>query len=120
MSLRNSDCSQLTKLKGDRNQAAYFTRVRAAQNVALTGTFVQGYNPQSGNYNASKITDITLGSSNVYYRANPNTVVSVPCLYGVQPNSTTVIAECNGNAAITTTNNVTNPINQPVNDASPQ
>lgn len=120
MSLRNSDCSELTKLKGNRNQAAYFTRVRAAQNVVQTGVFVQGYNPQSGNYNASKITDIRLGSSTTTYRASPNTVVSAPCLYDVSPNTQTVITSCNGNVAITGGMNISNPVNQPVNDASPQ
>ena len=120
MSLRNSDCSELTKLKGNRNQAAYFTRVRAAQNIAQTGVFVQGYNPQSGCYDASKITDIRLGSSTVTYRANPNTVLSVPCLYTVQPNTLVATVSCDGNAAITGGMNISNPINQPVNDASPQ
>jgi hypothetical protein len=120
MSLRNSDCSELTKLKANRNQAAYFTRVRAVQNVALGGVFVQPYNPQSGNYNAAKITDIRLGSSTTTYRANPNTVVSAPCLYGVSPNSLTLTTPCNGNVAITGGMNISNPINQPVNDASPQ
>jgi hypothetical protein len=120
MSLRNSDCSELTKLKANRNQAAFFTKARAAQNVAQSGVFVPSYNPQSGNYNAAKITDITLGSSTVTYRANPNTVVSVPCLYSVQPNSLIATVSCNGNLDISGGLNISNPINQPVNDASPQ
>jgi len=120
MSLRNSDCSELTKLRANRNQAAFFTRARAVQDVAPTGVFVQGYNPQSGNYNASKITDITLGSSTVTYRANPNTVISVPCLATVIPNTLTVGLACDGTFDISGGRNISNPVSQPVNDASPQ
>jgi hypothetical protein len=121
MSLRNSDCSQLTKLKADRNQAAFFTKARARQNVALTGTFVPTYNPQSGYYNASKITEITTGSQTVYYRANPNTVVSTPNLYTVDQVNQAVVNACECTLTLPSNgNSITNPISQPVNDFSPQ
>lgn len=120
MSLRNSDCSQLTKLKADRNQASFFTKARARQNIALTGTFVPTYNPQSGSFDASKITEITTGSQTVYYRANPNTVISTPNLYKVDQVNQTVVNACECTLNITGGTSITNPISQFVNDFSPQ
>jgi hypothetical protein len=66
MSTRNSDASQLTKLKRDRNQATYFSMIRDAQNRATSGVIVNAYNPQTGNYNASKMNDIDNGSRTTY------------------------------------------------------
>lgn len=106
MSTRNSDASQLTKLKRDRNQAAYFTMINNAQAAAPNGVIVNSYNPQTGNYNASKIGDIDNGSRTTYYRASPATIVSVPCF-------------CT-DASPTPTVNENVPIQQPVNDGSPQ
>ena len=120
MSLRNSDCSQLTKLKADRNQAAFFTKARARQNIAQPGVFVGTYNPQSGNFNASKITEIAVGSQTTYYRASPNTVISTPNLYTVDLSTQTVVNACDCSLIIPGGNNVTNPVIQPVNDFSPQ
>jgi hypothetical protein len=120
MSLRNSDCSQLTKLKADRNQAAFFTKARARQNVALTGIYVPTYNPQSGSFDASKIPDIATGSQTVYYRANPNTVISSPNLYTVDQATQSVVNACECTLNITGGTSITNPISQPVNDFSPQ
>jgi hypothetical protein len=120
MSLRNSDCSQLTKLKADRNQAAFFTKARAIQNLVVPGTFVPLYNPQSGYYNASKITEITTGSQTVYYRANPNTVISTPIVYAVNQAGDDIVNACECKLTITGGNSIVNPISQPVNDFSPQ
>jgi hypothetical protein len=121
MSLRNSDCSQLTKLKADRNQAAFFSRRVAAQAIATPGTFIAAYNPQSGCFDASKITEITTGSQTVYYRANPNTVVSTPNLYTVDQATQTIVNACECNLTLPTNGtSITNPISQPVNDFSPQ
>jgi hypothetical protein len=106
MSTRNSDASQLTKLKRDRNQATYFSMLRDAQNGARSGVSYNAYNPQTGNYNASKMNDIDNGSRTTYYRASPATVVSVPCI-------------CT-DATTANTLNVNVPIQQPVNDGSPQ
>lgn len=106
MSTRNSDASQLTKLKRDRNQAAFFTLINNAQAAAPNGVIVNSYNPQTGNYNASKMNDIDNGSRTTYYRSSPATIVSVPCI-------------CTDTSTPPTQNeNV--PIKQPVNDASPQ
>ena len=121
MSLRNSDCSQLTKLRADRNQAAFFTKARARQNIAVPGTFVPLYNPQSGYYNASKITEITTGSQTVYYRANPSTVISTPIVYAVNQAGDDIINACECTLTLPSNgNSITNPISQPVNDFSPQ
>lgn len=108
MSTRNSDASQLTKLKRDRNQATYFSMVRDAQNRAQSGVIVNAYNPQTGNYNASKMNDIDNGSYTTYYRASPATIISVPC----------ICLDASGIPAATQNINV--PIQQPVNNSSPQ
>ena len=120
MSLRNSDCSQLTKLRADRNQAAFFTKARARQNIAIPGTFVPLYNPQSGTFDASKIVEIATGSQTVYYRANPNTVISTPILFKVNQAGDDIVNACECNLTITGGNSIVNPISQPVNDLSPQ
>jgi hypothetical protein len=60
MSTRNSDASQLTKEKRNRNEAAFFNRTQLQINAAQNGVFVQGVNPQSGVYDASKFGEISL------------------------------------------------------------
>jgi len=69
---------------------------------------VNAYNPQTGNYNASKMNDIDNGSRTTYYRASPATIISVPC----------VCLDASGIPAATQNINV--PIQQPVNNSSPQ
>jgi|APCry1669189534_1035231.scaffolds.fasta_scaffold35251_3 gentisate 1,2-dioxygenase len=108
MSTRNYDSSQLTWLKRDRNQAAFFTLINNAQAAAQGGVIVNSYNPQTGNYNASKMNDIDNGSRTTYYRSTPATIISVPCF----------CVDASGIPAATQNENV--PIQQPVNDASPQ
>ena len=108
MSTRNSDASQLTKLKRDRNQATYFSMIRDAQNRAQSGVIVNAYNPQTGNYNASKMNDIDNGSRTTYYRSSPATIISVPCV-------------CQDPSGIpAATQNINVPIQRPVNNSSPQ
>jgi len=104
------DSSTLTKLKSDRNQAAYFTRQGRLQAAAQTGVFVQSYNPQSGTFDASKMGDITNGSINTFYRSSPATVISFSPTY----------LDVSGNVYPTATANINVPIYQPVNDNSPQ
>lgn len=104
------DSSTLTKLKSDRNQAAYFSRQGQLQTAAQPGVFVQSYNPQSGLFDASKIGDITNGSINTFYRSSPATVISYSPTY----------LEVSGNVVYSATANINVPIVQPVNDNSPQ
>jgi len=104
------DSSTLTKLKSDRNQAAYFLRQNKLQAAAPSGVFVQSYNPQSGTFDASKMGDITTGSLNTFYRASPATVISFSPTY----------LDVSGNVYPTATANINVPIYQPVNDNSPQ
>jgi hypothetical protein len=104
------DSSTLTKLKSDRNQAAYFVRQGNLQSVAQPGVFVQSYNPQSGSFDASKFTDITNGSINTFYRSSPATIISFSPTY----------LDVSGNTYPIATANINVPIYQPVNDNSPQ
>ena len=104
------DSSTLTKLKSDRNQAAYFSRQNQIQTAAQPGVFVPSYNPQSGLFDASKMGDITNGSINTFYRSSPATVISYSPTY----------LEVSGNVVYTATQNINVPIVQPVNDNSPQ
>jgi hypothetical protein len=104
------DSSTLTKLKGDRNQAAFFSRQSQLQAAAQPGIFVPSYNPQSGLFDASKIGDITTGSINTFYRSSPATVISYSPTY----------LEVSGNVVYVATANENVPIIQPVNDNSPQ
>lgn len=108
MSARNSDASQLTKLKRDRNQAAFFNRINTLQAAAQPGVIVNSVNPQTGKYDSSKMADIANGSYTTYYRASPSTVIDIPCF-------------CSGSDVVVTSRiNVNQPIQQPVNDHSPQ
>ena len=107
MSTRNYDAQELTKLKRDRNEAAFFTRQITLQNAATTGVIVNQYNGQTGVYNASKMGDIANGSFTTYYRASPATIISIPCF----------CLDASGIPAATANINV--PIQQPVNDSSP-
>jgi hypothetical protein len=106
MSTRNSDCSQLSQLKRDRVQAAYFYQQRTLQNIAQTGVFVPALNPQTGVYDSTRITYVDTGSQTEYYRAMPATIVNVPCFC----TDATTPATMNENV----------PILQPVNQTSPQ
>ena len=82
--------------------------LRDAQNGARSGVSYNAYNPQTGNYNASKMNDIDNGSRTTYYRASPATIISVPC----------VCLDASGIPAAT--QNINGPIQQPVNNSSPQ
>jgi len=104
------DSSTLTKLKADRNQAAYFLRQNKLQAAAQPGVFVQSYNPQSGTFDASKMGDITTGSLNTFYRSSPATVISFSPTY----------LDVSGNIYPTPTANINVPVYQPVNDNSPE
>jgi len=106
MSCRNFDASQLTQLKRDRTQAAFFNQRRALQNSAQTGVFVAQVNPQTGVETNSRILNYDNGNYTTYYRASPATVISVPC-------------DC-ADAAPKPTVNENVPVQQPVNEASPQ
>ena len=106
MSCRNSDASQLTVLKQNRTQAAFFNQRRALQNAAQPGIFVAQVNPQTGVDTNSRILNYENGNYTTYYRASPATIVSVPC-------------DC-PDAAPRPTANQNVPVQQPVNDASPQ
>jgi hypothetical protein len=108
MSTRNYDAQELTKLKRDRNEAAFFQRQIVLQNAAQTGVVVNQYNGQTGVYNASKMGDIANGSFTTYYRASPATIISVPC-FCVDVSFVPVPQTANINV----------PIQQPVNDSSP-
>jgi len=104
------DSSTLTKLKSDRNQAAYFVRQGNLQAAAQPGVFVQNVNPQSGVFDASKFGDIANGSINTYYRSSPATIISFSPTF----------LDVSGNTYPTATANINVPIYQPVNDNSPQ
>jgi len=104
------DSSTLTKLKGDRNQAAFTSRQSRLQAAAQPGVFVPNYNPQSGTFDASKFTEITPGSMNVFYRSSPATVISLSPTY----------LDVSGNTPAPATVNINVPIYQPVNDNSPR
>jgi hypothetical protein len=104
------DSSTLTKLKGDRNQAAFFSRQGRLQAAAQPGVFVAPFNPQSGLFDASKLGDITTGSINTFYRSSPATIISFSPTY----------LEVSGNVVPVYTQNINVPIIQPVNDNSPQ
>jgi hypothetical protein len=108
MSARNYDAQTLTKLKRDRNEAAFFQRQITLQNAAQPGVVVNQYNGQTGMFNASKMADIANGSFTTYYRASPATVISIPCF----------CVDASGIPANTANINV--PIQQPVNDRSPE
>jgi hypothetical protein len=109
MSTRNFDAQELTKLKRDRNEAAFFQRQIVLQNAAQPGIAVNQYNGQTGIFNASKMAEIANGSYATYYRASPATVISVPC-FCVDVSFVPVPQTANINV----------PIQQPVNDRSPE
>ena len=104
------DASTLTKLKSDRNQAAYFVRQNNLKENTQPGVFVQSYNPQSGTFDASKFTDIVNGSINTFYRSSPATVISLSPSF----------LDVSGSAPTPATQNINVPIFQPVNDISPR
>jgi hypothetical protein len=104
------DSSTLTKLKGDRNQAAYVVRQNNLKAAAQPGVFVQSYNPQSGTFDASKYTDIVNGSINTFYRSSPATIISLSPTF----------LDVSGSTPTPATQNINVPIFQPVNDNSPQ
>ena len=104
------DSSTLTKLKGDRNQAAYVVRQNNLKAVTQPGIFVQSYNPQSGNFDASKFNDIVNGSINTFYRSSPATIVSLSPTF----------LDISSNVPAAATANINVPIYQPVNDNSPR
>jgi hypothetical protein len=110
MSTRNSDASQLTKEKRNRNEAAFFNRTQLQINAAQNGVFVQGVNPQSGVYDASKFGEITPGSMNTFYRANPATIISLSPTY----------LDISGNEPRPAQSNYNVPFYQPINDNSPR
>ena len=105
------DSSTLTKLKSDRNQAAYFNRQGNLRETAPNGVFVQQFNPQTGTFDASKMGDITTGSINTFYRSSPATIISF---------SPTYLDVSGQNYPTNITANINVPIYQPVNDNSPQ
>ena len=104
------DSSTLTKLKSDRNQAAYVVRQNTLRRAAQPGVFVESYNPQSGNFDASKFNDIVNGSINTFYRSSPATVISLSPTF----------LDVSGSTPAPATRNINVPIFQPVNDNSPQ
>jgi hypothetical protein len=104
------DSSTLTKLKGDRNQAAFTFRQSKLLAAAQPGVFVPAYNPQSGTFDASKFTQITPGSMNDFYRSSPATVISLSPTF----------LDVSGNIPAPATININVPIYQPVNDNSPR
>jgi hypothetical protein len=104
------DSSTLTKLKSDRNQAAYVIRQSTLRRAAQPGVFVESYNPQSGMFDASKFTDIVNGSINTFYRSSPATVISLSPAF----------LDVSGSTPAPATTNINVPIFQPVNDNSPR
>ena len=110
MSTRNYDAKRLTELKRDRNEAAYFSRQNQQAAAAQTGVYVPQFNPQSGVYDSSKLTEISNGVMNVFYRASPATIISLSPTY----------LDVSGNTPLPATQNVNVPIYQPVNDNSPR
>lgn len=113
MSLRNMDSSILTKLKGDRNQSAFYS-AQLQRNRALTvpGVYYPSFNPQTGNYDGSKMPDINAGSYTTYSRAYGKTLVSVPCQ--CLPDNGLVANSIPAGFAPTLA-----PVSQPVGDNSP-
>jgi hypothetical protein len=104
------DSSTLTKLKSDRNQAAYFNRQGNLRETAPNGVFVQQFNPQTGTFDASKMGDITTGSINTFYRSSPATIISFSPTY----------LDVSGNRYPDLSANINVPIYQPINDNSPK
>jgi hypothetical protein len=104
------DSSTLTKLKSDRNQAAYIIRQNTLRRAAQPGIFVESYNPQSGTFDASKFTDIVNGSINTFYRSSPATIISLSPAF----------LDVSGSTPAPATQNINVPIFQPINDNSPR
>lgn len=113
MSLRNMDSSNLTQLRKDRNQAAFYT-AQMQRNAAITvpGVSYPSFNPQTGRFDASKVVDMDAGSFTTYSRSQGKTLISVPCQCGADngliPNTITPGFAPNFG-----------PVSQPVGDDSP-
>lgn len=103
----------LTKLKKDRNQSAFFTAQKQRNNaVNVPGISYPQFNPQTGNYDVSKVVDITAGGFTVYSRSQGKTLISVPCECGTDNGlvANTIPAGFAPNFG---------PVSQPVGDNSP-
>lgn len=64
MTTRNYDSSQLTKLRGDRNMAYFFTRqqvVSKANSAQGSSAVRQTFNGQTGMWDSSKLAEIAVG-----------------------------------------------------------
>uniref|UniRef100_A0A6C0AQL1 Uncharacterized protein n=1 Tax=viral metagenome TaxID=1070528 RepID=A0A6C0AQL1_9ZZZZ len=78
MTTRNFDSSDLTRLTRDRTQFSFFSQRTTAQAEAKDGVYVRGINPQTGITAQSSVNNLINGDYTTYYRAFPDTVISVP------------------------------------------
>lgn len=64
MTTRNYDSSQLTKLRGDRNMAYFYTRQQVASKANSaqgSSAVLQTFNGQTGVWDSSKLAEIAVG-----------------------------------------------------------